>query len=50
MPWDDDFDVKINAFQKEVLKKALESVEGHTVLIREKKLETSGMIIFYIFE
>ena len=35
VPWDDDFDVKVNASQKEILKKALESLKRHTSLIRE---------------
>ena len=37
VPWDDDFDVKVNASQKEILKKALQSVKGHTTLIQEKR-------------
>ena len=32
IPWDDDFDVMVNASQKDIFKLALESVPDHSVL------------------
>ena len=32
VPWDDDFDCKVNVSQKDILKKALNDIPGHSVL------------------
>ena len=34
VPWDDDFDCKVNVSQKHILKKALDDIPGHTLLAR----------------
>ena len=34
VPWDDDFDCKVNVSQKHILKKALDGIPGYTLLAR----------------
>ena len=61
VPWDDDFDVKVNNLQKTTLKHALDSVEGHATAgnwqfyslnsyKREKKANWPFIDIFFYYE
>ena len=34
VPWDDDFDCKVNVSQKRILKKALEGIPGYTLIVQ----------------
>ena len=59
IPWDDDFDCKVNVSQKHILKKALTDVSGHivqpmifgnstiTVLRRLVRMNISGHLLIY---